>query len=194
MSGDRQGSHPDQICSLLKPNRYSFNHGQETDIRKESHEILAAIAEEIGRAQKERRKSLIFPLPTQFNIHGIDNATAQRKIWFTVLKELKNKEYSPIIDPKADKCYLILKLHITEEDDLKQMEAEFIAKHSLAVVAPSLAKMAAPFDTQSRHNSSKRQSSAKSQSSSKQQSGTKQSGSKSQSSNKPQNGSKPQKK
>jgi Flp pilus assembly CpaF family ATPase len=78
----------------IKPaNKLVRNINQQRELSERIREIINSIQEEIRATIDERKQSLIYSLPTNFDISGMPPNIAQKNIYFSILSTLHQSEY-----------------------------------------------------------------------------------------------------
>jgi hypothetical protein len=106
-----------------------------SEINTTIREIIGTINREIEAKHENCEQVVVFDLPTTFNIHGIDQDKARRKIYSAVIEDLTSPQRGFNVQLKTSKgnACLLITWYTPEDAALKQKELSILEYYSLSV-------------------------------------------------------------
>lgn len=98
-------------------------------IHDQLREIFATIQGAIRESSKHGISKISIPIPSNFNIPGMKNKTAQTIIYHTIIKELKAKGFDVSLKASLDVVVFNIGWQVNNSDDELVSMREDIAKH-----------------------------------------------------------------
>ncbi len=91
--------------------------------------MLIAVQEAIRDAQRDSRRSVVFPAPVNFDVPDISNKVASTEIYFNVLSELKENGFDVVMDLTKKSTDFHISWKPKRNDKKINDMIKFIAKH-----------------------------------------------------------------
>ena len=114
---------------LTDAERLKKNSLQKKSLKENIHGILRQLNDEILSAKSVGNMEIKTTIPITFTSPNMSNKNAQRIIWSSIIKELNEKKYRVSINPKGDKCTLLIKWISKEEEKVVKEQMDLIASH-----------------------------------------------------------------
>jgi hypothetical protein len=104
---------------------------------------LGLIEDDIIQANERKELYSVTEIPTNYDIPYMDNARAQKHIYFHTMKALKAAEYKPRLQLEGNdhrqKAYIHIKWITKDDVDQEKYMDEFLTAHSVKPKAPDRA-------------------------------------------------------
>lgn len=114
----------------LKASVLKVNDSKRKIIKKEVMHILQYIDDEIKKAYDQDKHSVSVSLPIVFSLPHMSNSTAQRIIYYDVLTNLLDREFSVEIDITPDKAIYDITWYNKEERDEINHQMTVLARNT----------------------------------------------------------------
>lgn len=118
------------IDNLIDANTFKNNGVQRRHIDEQIQEIIIRINNELKVSQKSGNHYIISEIPIIFDIPNMINKDAQRIIWSTLIRILKEKNYTVFINHNKNNCRLKISWLHPEDEKKIQTQLDILAQNS----------------------------------------------------------------